>query len=399
MGYEPYLKFQFWEWLEKNPQMFGAKHLRIFSEVSLGSSGTMDIVAEENGIYYGFELKERPDLVGNEEIEKTKKLDAKQAKKYADSQQLNYVYLVTNDYDQVDNSINDAIGHINYKGNVGYRIKTEGKPLTRSGTPSLRYNESNLSHTLIKWYFSKGYSFFNYRKGKSILLEARLPNPNTDARRLLSNNELDDAIFKALMGKSDYSYKIVDVILASHDSFQVFNNQKNTEYYFTGIELKNNLSNPNQIANQLKNYIESGGLTDLYLCVPAEYETQAMNLLKNFNLDEVGLLIIKTAVATTLTLEPDVRVAKFSKRLIMKYHSMAIFEIGKSVPSTSMKGLELDIGDSFARTIVPSKITPSHFLTFRRARDITMRSYENYDTIKNKILNWMFYFNEIVKTH
>lgn len=65
------------------------------------------------------------------------------------------------------------------------------------------------------------------------------------------------------------------------------------QWKVVATEVKPNLSGAESIAEQLKRYLQSGGLTDLYLCVPAEHEHEGLQFLeaRSDTLDSVGLSV------------------------------------------------------------------------------------------------------------
>ncbi|CCQ35053.1 hypothetical protein HLRTI_003399 [Halorhabdus tiamatea SARL4B] len=65
------------------------------------------------------------------------------------------------------------------------------------------------------------------------------------------------------------------------------------QFKITATEVKPDLSNKENIAEQLKRYLDSGGLTELYLCLPLKYAEDGLHFLetRHDTLGDVGLLV------------------------------------------------------------------------------------------------------------
>ncbi len=65
------------------------------------------------------------------------------------------------------------------------------------------------------------------------------------------------------------------------------------QFKVVATEVKPDLSNKEKIAGQLKRYLNSGGLTDLYLCLPERYAEDGLHFLeaRHDTLGDVGLLV------------------------------------------------------------------------------------------------------------
>jgi len=67
-------------------------------------------------------------------------------------------------------------------------------------------------------------------------------------------------------------------------------------FKIVATEVKPDLSNKQKITNQLLRYLDSGGLTELYLCLPSQYASDGLEYLENSDvLADVGLFVYDLA--------------------------------------------------------------------------------------------------------
>jgi len=64
-------------------------------------------------------------------------------------------------------------------------------------------------------------------------------------------------------------------------------------YKIVATEVKSNLSNKEQITTQLRRYLNSGSLTELYLCLPSQYAKDGLDYLetRDDSLSDIGLFV------------------------------------------------------------------------------------------------------------
>jgi len=77
------------------------------------------------------------------------------------------------------------------------------------------------------------------------------------------------------------------------DSSQQAEESDSTKFSVVAIEVKPDLSGEDKIADQLERYLNSGGLTELYLCLPSVYAKDGVQFLTDHSdiLSDVGLLV------------------------------------------------------------------------------------------------------------
>jgi hypothetical protein len=252
---ESYVHSIFWEWLDTQPE-----YTQIANEVRLGDAGQIDLVAKtESGDYVGFEVKVNPAYTGYKDDRITT-----QFPKYKQSGYLDELYLVGVDdagYDYLDTFLSDpdrydGIGVIEIAFELGNEPPLpsvsettitnhrEAEPLERNQTPTLsRQNEAWVQHHV--W------------KGFGDVKEGKLPDPNTKTER-----QIDILRFEG----GDLPTEVL-----KHDGEVI------------GIEAKDGeltASRGEKIRQQLDGYVQSGGISQIYLAVPAHAEESAETILK-----------------------------------------------------------------------------------------------------------------------
>lgn len=247
---ESYVHSIFWEWLDTQPE-----YTRIANEVSLGEAGHIDLVAKtESGDYVGFEVKVNPTYTGYKDDRITTQIP-----KYKQSGYLDKLYLVGVDnagYGYLDTFLSDpdrydGIGVIEISFELGDKPPLpsvsettiidhrEAEPIARNQTPTLsRQNEAWVHHHVWK-------EFGDIKEGK-------LPDPSSMAER-----KIDVLRFEGGSHPTDIMESGGEVV---------------------GIEVKDGDITPHRgkkIRKQLDGYIQSGGLSQIYLAVPAHAEEMA----------------------------------------------------------------------------------------------------------------------------
>ena len=251
---ESYVHSIFWRWVDTQ-----SEYTHIANEVRLGDAGQIDLVAKtESGDYVGFEVKVNPTYTGYKDDRITTQLP-----KYKQSGYLDELYLVGVDnagYDYLDTFLSDTdrydgIGVLELVFELGDEPPLPGvsettiinhreaEPLARNQTPTLsQQNEAWVQHHVWK-------EFGDVKEGK-------LPDSNTKTER-----QIDVLRFEGGDHPTEILKRGGEVI---------------------GIEAKDGELTPSRgkkIRQQLDVYVQSGGLSQIYLAVPAHAEESARAIL------------------------------------------------------------------------------------------------------------------------
>lgn len=312
----------------------------VFSEVSL-ETGIIDLVSMTNdGEVWGIEIKNHWNLVERGEVPdrvsgaedatqiaegKLREIVEGQLNKYLDAEALDRLFLatqnpaplreefnrdrrvpLTNDLSDPLNihgrqDIPDEIGFIRappyphdlYAGKLPQEtpfcdagkeveIIDRGETKSVSETPSLPSDagpEAELVQTFWEAFVSE----------TIVLREGIIPNP--DGSR---PNPIDLVYFKGDLWPR-----------------KIYSRANPKTHGIVGIEVKADLSNPASVRAQLKRYLESGGLTELYLGVHLRKTSEAAEIVDTDELDDIGLVVVdhsgisRVEPATKLPLEYD----------------------------------------------------------------------------------------------
>ena len=241
-GTEESLTETLWDWLSE-------EGYRVAGEVHIGN-GQIDLVGEKSGQYVGFEVKTIYNLWAKSGLSYTSvKETLEQVDRYRRSKYLDEIYLCCEEIERVSNKIEvvrrqtshlpdliDRLGliEVSLDPDVETRIVRSASSLDRNRKPILsRTNESWVQHHVWKW--AKENDWYVNREG--------------------------------LLPRDSY----VDICVrdGSRSTNNILQNQE--QYSHIGIEVKGTNAEPlGEISQQLQDYIESGGLTHLYLAVPRE---------------------------------------------------------------------------------------------------------------------------------
>jgi Holliday junction resolvase-like predicted endonuclease len=288
-GTEEVLQERLWSWLS-------ASGYRVAGEVDTGN-GQIDLVGEKKGTYVGFEVKTIYGLWSQAGVSTTDiKAVLNQINRYAKTENFNRIYLCCEENSRIREKISVAAQENQQMSNIADRlgmievslhpeaetgITKEAKPLNQSKTPSLsRTNESWVQHQVWEW-ANKRY--------QSVTREGLLPK----------DNYVDLSIFEG--GK---------------DITDIFNNQDT--YSHIGVEVKgDDFSLGGDIEQQLCRYINSGGLTHLYLAVPNQSIEQVKDIIPelgqqklsqssdNSTLSKLGLISVDKDGDISIVREPN----------------------------------------------------------------------------------------------
>lgn len=286
-GTEEELHVKLWNWLETNGYEVGG-------EVYVGN-GQIDLVGKKNDRYIGFEVKTIHSLWANAGVSLRKaKTTLRQVNKYMKSEFLDEVYLCCQRSDEVYEKMYTAassVDTVNKLGTVEISLNQgsekefveEAEQLHRTETPTLsRTNESWVQHQVWDW----------ANKGDRL------------------------AVREGLLPKHNF----VDIALteASPDVTEILRNQ--TEYSHIGIEVKGESKiDIDEFEEQLENYIQSGGLTHLYVAIPEtskerivpEYGQQTMGSNNSSVSSKVGFI--------TVDQDGDIDIVREPERIEMKF--------------------------------------------------------------------------------
>lgn len=241
-GTEESLTETLWDWLSE-------EGYSVSGEVHIGN-GQIDLVAKKNGQYAGFEVKTIYNLWANSSLSYTNIKEAlEQVDRYRRSNYLDEIYLCCEEIERVSNKIEivrrqtshlssliDRLGliELSLDSDVETRMVRSASLLDRSREPMLsRTNESWVQHHVWKW--AQKSDWYVSREG--------------------------------LLPRDSY----VDICVrdGSSSTNKILQNQE--QYSHIGIEVKGtNAEQLGEISQQLQDYIESGGLTHLYLAIPRE---------------------------------------------------------------------------------------------------------------------------------
>lgn len=284
-GTEDELHEELWNWLEANDYEVGG-------EVNV-ENGHIDLVGEKNDQYIGFEVKTIHSLwadagVSNKEAKST----LQQVNKYMQSGFFDEVYLCCQRSDEVyqklytaGKSLGISVDTVDTLGTVEISLNSESQTefveeaeqLHRTETPTLsRTNEPWVQHQVWNW----------ANKGDRLAVrEGLLPRHN-----------------------------FVDITITegSPDVTEILRNQ--TENAHIGIEVKGeNKKDLEDFEDQLKNYIDSGGLTHLYVAIPEtrkdriipEYGQQTLSWSNSPVSSKVGFITVDQEGCIDIIQEPD----------------------------------------------------------------------------------------------
>lgn len=241
-GTEESLTETLWDWLEE-------AGYSVAGEVHIGN-GQIDLVGKKSGKYVGFEVKTIYNLWANSGVSYTSiKKTLEQVDKYRQSKCLDEIYLCCEEMERVSNKIEvverqtthlseliKKLGliEVSLDPDVKTRIVRSASLLDRTEEPLLsRTNESWVQHHVWKWAQQNGWH---------VNREGLLPRD---------------------------SYVDICARDGSRSTNEILQNQE--QYSHIGIEVKgNNVKSLGKISQQLQEYIESSGLTHLYLAIPSE---------------------------------------------------------------------------------------------------------------------------------
>jgi len=250
-GTEEVLQERLWSWLS-------ASGYSVAGEVDTGN-GQIDLVGKKEGTYVGFEVKTIYGLWSQAGVSTSEvKAVLNQINRYAETENFNKIYLCCEENSKIRERMSvaaqesrqmsyiwDRLGmiEISLHPEAETGITKEAEPLNQSETPPFsRTNESWVQHQVWEW-ANKRY--------QSVTREGLLPK----------DNYVDLSIFEG-------GRKITDI----------FKDQD--AYSHIGVEVKGgNFSLGGDLEKQLYKYINSGGLTHLYLAVPDQNIEQVKNII------------------------------------------------------------------------------------------------------------------------
>jgi len=241
-GTEESLTETLWDWLsEEGYGVTGEVHI---------DNGQIDLVGKKSGQYVGFEVKTIYNLWSESGLSYTNvKETLEQVDRYRRSRYLDEIYLCCEEIERVSNKIEvvrrqtshlsgliDKLGliEVSLHPDTETRIVRSANLLDRNRKPILsRTNESWVQHHVWKW--AQGNGWYVNREG------------------LLPHD----------------SYVDICARDGSRSTNEILQNQG--VYSHIGIEVKGtDTKSLRKISQQLQGYIESGGLTHLYLAIPRE---------------------------------------------------------------------------------------------------------------------------------
>jgi len=244
-GTEDVLQEELWSWLSN-------QGYEVAGEVGV-ENGAIDLVANDDTEYIGFELKTVYGLESRSGISLRKAaLALKQMQKYIRSSNLDRLYFCCESprrikkrmltaknssiyqFDESNNLLNKlGLMQVSLAEKADIGIIENADKLNRTKTPELsKNNEAWVNHHVWKW-----------------------------------AQESDRAVTREGFLPGDY-YIDISIFKGSSDTTEILENQD--LYSHVGIESKGTggLTSRDELRSQLNNYIESGGLTHLYLAVP-----------------------------------------------------------------------------------------------------------------------------------
>lgn len=250
-GTEEVLQEKLWSWLAD-------RGYEVAGEVGIGD-GAIDLVAKDSTEYLGFELKTLYGLGSQAGLSFRKVASTvKQIQKYERCSQFDRLYFCCEDPERVRNrmmsvdesstyqfevssSLLNQLGlvQVSLAPEIDIAIVEQAEKLNRTGTPDLpRNNEAWVQHHAWEW---------AHQDSQAATREGLLPE--------------------------DY-YVDISSFVGSTDTTEILENQD--QYSHVGIEAKgvSGLTPRDDLRDQLQNYLDSGGLTHLYLAVPLRVHEQ-----------------------------------------------------------------------------------------------------------------------------
>lgn len=331
---EATMQEQLWSWLAD-------KGYEVYGEVSI-SGGRVDLVCTcpEEEEYIGVELKNHDGGVRRHSHPaaadfKTENPPteagilankySRQVDRYVSGGELDRVYFACQQPSILTEATEYSVGHVGricvpdpFRSEDPIEITSEAERIPREGTPTLRRDDEPTTQHYL-WEEIGG------------IREAILPNREAGETRRIDILNFTDSI----------------------DPTEVYRNQANQD--IIGIEVKGAMavqSDPESIQKQLQTYHNSGGLTRLYLGVPATVEEEAFNLLDSApgsDLDSVGLY----------TVSADCTVTKHRGA-----EKLAMYFDGMRVNTASRHQYLIDVGWGRANSELPNKSEQDYYSIF-----------------------------------
>lgn len=331
---EATMQEQLWSWL-------GEHGYDVYGEVSI-SGGRVDLICTrpEEEEYIGVELKNHDGGVRRHPHPAATNVEGEnppteagivangycgQLEKYVTGGELDRIYFACQQPSILTEATEYSVDHVGrihvpdpFRSEDSIEIISEAERIPREGTPTLRRDdEPTTQHCL--WEEIGG------------LREAILPNREAGETKRIDILHFTDSI----------------------DPTEVYRNQASQD--LIGIEVKGAMairSDTESVQEQLQTYLNSGGLTRLYLGVPATVEEEALHLLDSApgsDLDSVGLYTVSADGVVTKDREAE---------------KLAMYFDGMRVNTASRHEYLIDVGWGRANSELPNKSEQDYYSIF-----------------------------------